>query len=154
MKKLLLLLVVGLLFFACKVTEKPEFVGVNSLKIKSVSAKDFTVLANLQFKNKNDVGGTLQAKDIHVFIDNIDVATINTATFNVPKQKEFELPLTVNIPFDKVYKNNKQSLLESVMNVVSNKKMNILYKGVIDYKLLGFQYSYPLDYTQELTLSK
>jgi LEA14-like dessication related protein len=154
MKKLILLLTVGFLLLACKVTEKPEFIGVNSLKIKKVSTKEFTVLANLQFQNKNDVGGTLQAKEIHVFIDSIDVATVATEVFNVPKKEAFELPLQVQIPFDKIYKNNKQNLLENIMNIISNKKVNIFYKGVIRYEKGVFHYNYPLDYQQEISLKK
>ncbi len=154
MKKLILLLTVGFLLLACKVTEKPEFIGVNSLKIKKVSTKEFTVLANLQFQNKNDVGGTLQAKEIHVFIDSIDVATVATEVFNVPKKEAFELPLQVQIPFDKIYKNNKQNLLENIMNVISNEKVNIFYKGVIRYEKGVFHYNYPLDYQQEISLKK
>ena len=148
----MVILIVGLLLVACKVTEKPEFIGVNSLKIKKVSTKEFTVLANLQFQNKNDVGGTLQAKGIHIFIDSIDVAVIDTEVFNVPKKEAFELPLQVQIPFDKIYKNNKQDLLENIMNIVSNKKIGILYKGVIRYEKGVFHYNYPLDYKQEISL--
>jgi len=154
MKNLVLMFSIGLILIACKVTEKPEFIGVNSIKIRNISNREFTILANLKFENKNDLGGTLQAKDIHVFIDSIDVAKVETEIFNVPKRKEFELPLIVKIPFDKIYKNSKQSLLESVLNVVTNKKIIISYKGFVDYKLLGFHYSYPLDYKQELTLKE
>ena len=149
----MVILIVGLLLVACKVTEKPEFIGVNSLKINTVSAKEFTVLANLQFQNKNDVGGTLQANEIHVFIDSVDVATVNSEVFKVLRKATFELPLKVHIPFDKVYKKNKQNLLENIMNIVSNKKINILYKGKVRYKLGGFHYNYPLNYKQEISLN-
>lgn len=154
MKKLILWLTVGLLLLSCKVTEKPEFIGVNSVKIKKISTKEFIVLANLQFQNKNDIGGTLQARNIHVFIDSIDVATVDTEVFNVPKKEMFVLPLQVQIPYDKIYKNNKQNLLESIMNIISNKKINILYKGEIRYDKNVFHYNYPLDYQQEISLKK
>jgi len=152
MKKLVLLFSVSLLLIACKVNEKPEFIGVNSLKIKNIDTKEFTVLTNLQFENKNDVGGTLQAKEIHVFVDNIDVATIETKVFDVPKKEAFDIPILVKIPFDKIFNDNKQSLLENIMNIVSNKKIEISYKGIISYKMGVFNYDYPLDYKQDVTI--
>ena len=154
MKKIILLFAISIFLFSCKVSERPEFIKVNSVKLINASHKSFTIQANLQFENKNSVGGTLQAKDIHVFIDNIDVATINTELFKVPKKSEFELPLQTTIPFDKIYKDNKEGILNNVLNILSSKKVMIDYKGDVRYELGAFHYNYPVDCKQEIELTK
>ena len=119
MKNITLLVILSLIMFGCTVTEKPEFIKVNSVEVIDASFNNFTLLTKLQFENKNSVGGTLQAKNIHVFVDSIDVATISSEPFNVPSKKEFELPLQVKIPFSKVYADNKKSILENILNAVA-----------------------------------
>ena len=154
MRKFLLLFVLTLALISCKVNEKPEFIQVNSLKVIDATPSNFTIQADLKFENKNSVGGTLQAKDIHVFIDSIDVALINSKEFDVPKKSEFVIPLEATIPFSKVYKDNKQSILDNIMHIISTKKIVANYNGEIRYKLGAFHYDYPLDYKQELVIKK
>jgi len=154
MKKVVLLFVLSVTLLSCEVTEKPEFIKVNSVEIIDTSLSNFTMLAKLQFKNKNSIGGTLQANDIHVFVDSINVATINSELFDIPKKSEFELPLEATIPFSKVYENNKKDLLSNIINIISSKKVSILYKGEVRYKLGAFSYDYPLNYSQEIEIIK
>lgn len=154
MRKIVLLFVLSLAILSCTVTEKPEFVKVNSIEIIDSSVDSFTLLAKLQFENKNSVGGTLQAKNIHIFIDSLDVASINSKPFNVPKKSKFELPLEVKIPFSKIYNNNKKYILSNILNTIISKKVNINYVGDIRYKLGNFHYDYPINYNHELELIK
>lgn len=151
MKKLwtvsILILVLG-----CKVTEKPELLKVDSVKVIQANKKGIKIKTDILFLNKNNIGGTLQAKDIRVLIDSIDVANIKTTPFKVPKKDTFILPLIVTVPYDKVFNDNKQNLLSSIMNVISNKKIHITYVGEIRYSIGDFHYDYPLNYTQELSI--
>lgn len=154
MKSRITIFVLGWIMIGCTVSKKPEFIQVNKINITDASFKNFTIEAKLQFRNKNDVGGTLQAKDIQVLIDSIPVATINSKVFTVPKRTEFEIPLKVTIPFEKVFNDNKQSLLNNIMNVLTSKKIMVNYNGFIRYKLGAFHYDYPISYKQEVLLSK
>jgi len=151
MKKILLILTIAV-FSGCKVTEKPEFIKVESVKIIKANRKGIKVKSDLRFLNKNSVGGTLQAKNIKVLIDSLQVATLNSEPFKVPGKKEFVLPLTVVIPYKKIYKDNKNNLLSNVMNFIKNKKIRIVYQGKIRYLLGNFHYDYPLNYTDEIPL--
>lgn len=139
---------------SCKVTAKPEFIKVNSLDIVEMSTKSIIIQANLKFKNKNSVGGTLQANDIHVFVDQVDVATINSTEFKVPRKQEFIIPLKVTIQYDKIYKDGKQNILNNILNVIAAKKIDVSYKGIVRYKLSNFQYDYKIDHIQEINIKK
>ncbi len=147
-------IVISLLLIGCTVTEKPEFVTVRSLDVVNTSLENFTVEANIIFLNKNGVGGTLEAKDFHVLMDSIDIATVTSKPFHVPKKEKFELPLRAVIPFEKVFKDTKQNLLNAIMHVISKKKITLTYKGDIRYKLGVFHYDYPVAYKQEILLQK
>jgi len=149
---LLRFLVLLIVFNSCTLTKYPEYKGVSDIRIIKANKTEFVVEMRLIYHNPNDVGGTLQAKDIKVFIDSVQVANANSEIFHIPKQKEFTVPLTTSIPFKKVYENNKGGLLGSVLDVISNKKVSLSYKGDIRYSLGSFHYDYPLDYTQELSL--
>jgi len=149
-----MLILILLIFGSCTVSEKPEFIKVNSVKIKETTVKNFTLEAKLLFFNKNDIGGTLQAHNVHIFVDSLDVAVLQSELFKVPKKEEFEVPLQVTIPYKKVFDTNKQDLLENIMNMILRKKVLVQYKGEITYKLGVFEYNYPLDYQQEVTIQK
>ncbi len=151
--KLRSLIVVSLFFIlSCKVTEKPEFININGLKIKHSTAKEVEIQANAHFLNKNSVGGKLQINKIKVFVDSIFIATIDSKIFDVPKEEAFTIPLTVNIPYDKVFKNNKKDLLNNIMNMLLRKKILVQFKGGIRYKLGDFYYDYELDYTDNISI--
>jgi len=151
MKKIFLILIITT-FLGCKVTEKPELIKVESVKVLQANREGIKLKTDLRFLNKNSVGGTLQANNIKVLIDSLQVATLNSEPFKVPRKKEFILPLTVVIPYEKIYKDNKQNLLSNVMNFIRNKKIRIVYKGEIRYSLGNFHYDYPLNYTDEILL--
>ncbi len=137
---------------SCTVTEKPEFIRVKSVEVVETSLENFTLEATVVFLNKNDVGGTLQAKDFHVFIDSIDVATIQSIPFDVPKRMEFEIPFRATVPFKKVFNANKQNWLGNVLNAISKKSITVICKGNIRYKLGTFHYDYPIIYEQQISL--
>ena len=141
-----------ILILSCKVTEKPEFIKVESVKVIQANKNGIKVKTDLLFLNKNRVGGTLQANDIKVLLDSVEVATINSDSFKVPKKEKFVMPLIVTIPYNKVFKDNKQNLLAGIMNMIRNKKIVLTYKGQITYSLGVFTYNYPLNYTQETTI--
>lgn len=140
------------LLLSCTVTEKPEFIKVAEIKIISASTKEITLQANLQFLNKNSVGGDLQAKNILVYIDSLEVATIESDLFKVPKKNKFIVPLVTTIPYDKVFKDKKQNLLGNIMNMIMSEKIVVKIKGDIRYKLGGFHYDYPLEYTENVAI--
>lgn len=153
MKRIYLFLLLIISLTACTVTEQPEFKDIASIKVKETNAKEVIVEANARFLNKNSVGGTLQAKGIQVFIDDVAVAEVNSDTFKVPAKDEFTIPLKVKIPYSKVFKDNKNNVLSNVLNILTNKEINLRYKGNITYKLSAFSYNYPLDYTQKVALT-
>lgn len=147
------LLVLSLFFvLSCTVTEKPEFINVNSVKIISANVKEIILQTDLQFLNKNSVGGKLQAKNIKIYVDSLEVGTMQTTMFDVPKKNEFTIPLKTTLSYNKVFNDKNQNVLGSIMNMVMRKKILVQFKGDIRYKLGAFHYDYPLDYTENIAI--
>lgn len=151
--KLRSLIVVSLFFvLSCKVTEKPEFINIDGLKVTHSTAKEIKIQADAYFLNKNSVGGKLQINTVKVFVDSMFVATIDSKVFDVPKKETFTIPLTIKLSYDKVFKNNKKNLLGNILNMLLRKNILVQFKGDIRYKLGSFHYDYDLDYTENLSI--
>jgi len=154
MRKIISLLVLAIGISACTFTESPEFVKSSNVKIIKATATDFVVETLVVFHNPNNLGGILQAQDIKVYVDDIHVADVISEDFKVPSKNEFTVPLTTSIAYKKVFNSNKNNFLGNVINMISNKNVTLSYKGNLRYKLGGFHYDYPIDYQEEISLSK
>jgi hypothetical protein len=134
-------------FISCTITEKPQFIGVENIKVLESTPRYVTFTADALFINPNDIGGVLQTDNIKVFINDNEMASVSTKDFNVPAKKKFSIPLKTNIPTDSIFSNkNLGRLLESLFS----KKVKVQYKGDIKYKVLGFTYTYVIDKTENI----
>lgn len=149
MLKKLFLLTIIVLFYSCTVTEKPEFVGIDNIKIVNANLDELTVSADAQFNNPNSVSGTLSSEGILVIVNEVETATLSSEPFEVPAKKEFSIPLVVNIPTDSVI--NKRSL-GGLLNSIFSEKIKVTYKGKIDYNIYGFSHAYNVDRTEDIKL--
>lgn len=145
----LLLLFIGV---GCTVAKKPVFVNVDTIKIVDVTSKNILISALAHFKNPNDVGGTFETKDVKVFVNDVEMAEVNSEAFKVPAKKEFAVPLTVEIPFKKLKKELNKNFLENLIGSLLDKKLKVQYKGQLKYKVLGYSNSYDIDQTEMLKI--
>lgn len=149
MKKFFILLSIAFTLTSCSVKEKPEFVSVNNVKVLETTSQFITLQANAIFKNPNHVGGNLKADDIKIIVNGSEVATVSSESFKVPVDDEFTVPLTAKIETKKLISDkNLSSLLGSLLG----QKLNVQYKGVITYKLLGISYDYDVDYAKDVKI--
>ncbi|MDH7448255.1 hypothetical protein [Aquimarina sp. 2201CG14-23] len=152
MKKLLLLSTILVFIVSCSVSKKPEFKHIANIEVKNVSMRNVTLIADAVFNNPNSLKGTLSVDDIHVFVDNIDVGMISSQEFDVPAQGTFTIPLEGTFSLSKIYKENKNNLLGSVLKMVQTDSLLIQYKGNIRYHLGSFSYPYKIDKEQKVSL--
>jgi hypothetical protein len=152
-RTLVLFLVASFLFTACKYDEYPVFVKVENITITESTPKGITIKTNLQFLNPNQIGGTLQVNDLHVFVNQLDLGSINSSDFYVPPKKEFSVPVSFEISYDKII-GDKEGLLNNLFTTLIDKKLDINYKGIVQYKLGIISYDYPVDYSETIQLKK
>ena len=83
-KRILFILVFFTLLFNCTVSEQPEFIGLENIKVVNSTTQSITLSADALFLNKNDVGGTLKTDALKVYINDTEVATVISDEFDVP----------------------------------------------------------------------
>jgi len=150
MQKIIWPIVLILLAVSCKLTEKPEFVRINSVDVVHADFKTVALKADAVFLNHNHLGGTLRTDNIDVFIDDNLVAKVSTEEFIVPAQDEFVVPLSVNFDTAKLINGDNNNLLGSLLKQFLNQKVIVQFKGELTYKVVGFSHSYPIDHTEEI----
>lgn len=147
MKRLKSILIIFIVFLNCTVTEKPEFIGLDKIKVINADAQRITMKANALFKNPNDVGGKLKTDGLKVYVNETEVANIISEEFDVPSKQEFEIPLVVSVSTDSlVNKNSLGSLLGSLIS----QRLKVRYLGEIDYKVFGYSSTYLVDEEQNI----
>ncbi|WP_299521981.1 LEA type 2 family protein [Winogradskyella sp.] len=149
LKRTALILLFFSLVFNCTVTEEPEFLGLDNIKVVDSNIKNITLSADALFINPNDVGGTLKTDDLKVYINDTEVATFVSEAFDVPSKKNFIVPLTVAIATDSII---DRKSLGGLLGSLISQKLKVQYKGEIKYKVLGYSSSYDVDETQELKI--
>ena len=148
MKKLIILST-AFMFFCCTVNKKPEFIGVENIKVLESTSKYITITAEALFVNPNDVGGEIQTDEIKIFVNDNEMSTVSTELFEVPAKKEFLIPLKAKFPTDSLFSNKSiDRLIESLFS----KKIKVQYKGDIKYKVLGFSSTYAVDQTEYIKI--
>ena len=148
-KRCLMFLLTFTLLFNCSVTERPEFVKLDNIKVIDSNPKNITLIADAFFLNKNDVGGTLKTDGLKVYINDTEVATIVSDIFDVPRKKDFTIPLTVQVATDSLI--DKKSLGGLLSSLISQ-RLKVQYKGEIKYKFMGFSSRYSVDEIQDVKI--
>ncbi len=149
MKKSLILLTVFTTISSCKVKEKPEFIGVNKIKIVESNRQFITLKANALFKNPNSIGGELQTDEIKVMINGNALATVSSEAFKVPAKNEFTIPLTAKIETKELIRDKN---LSGLLGSLFSQKLEVQYIGDIKYKVLGFSHTYSIDKTESVKI--
>ncbi len=149
MKKLIILLTVFIGLTSCSVKEKPEFIGVQNIKVVDATSKYVNIKAEALFKNPNDIGGKLLTDGIKVLVNDVEMATIVSEEFEVPAKKEFIIPLQVGIPTDSLFSNQS---IGGLLGSLFSKKVKVQYKGDIKYKVLGFSHKYHIDKLEDVKI--
>lgn len=152
MRKIILLLVILFLTVSCKLTEKPEFVRINTVDVVHADFNTVTLKADAVFMNSNHLGGNLRTDNIEVFVDEHLVANVSSEEFKVPSQDEFIVPLLVNFDSSKLIDEKNNALLGSLLKQFLNKKIIVRFKGALTYEVVGFSASYPIDHVQEVQI--
>ncbi|MDC1472213.1 hypothetical protein N8354_03625 [Flavobacteriaceae bacterium] len=62
------------------------------------------------------------------------------------------MPLQIVIKTKELLGKDPNGFLSGLLNSVLNKNLKVKYKGVIEFKALGFTYKYPIDKTETVNI--
>jgi len=149
MNKLIILSTIFITLFSCSVNEKPQFIGLENIKVLESTSKFVTFTADAKFINSNDISGELKTDEIKVYVNNNEMATVSSESFKVPANKDFSIPLKTKVPTDSLFSNKN---LSGLLGSLFSQEVKIQYKGDIKYKVFGFSHFYRIDQTEHVKI--
>jgi hypothetical protein len=151
MKKFTILLLI-LLTTSCAIKKKPEFIKINGIELVEANSRTLTLKAEALFNNPNVVGGRLNTEGVNVFVNDMLMGIVSAEEFKVPAKNSFKVPLQIKINTKDLLRKDPNGFLSGLLNSVLNKNLKVTYKGVIQFKALGFSYKYPIDKTETVKI--
>lgn len=148
-KRLIMFSFTFTLLFNCSFTQKPEFVRLDSIDVIDSNSKYITLKADALFLNKNDVGGTLKTDELKVYINDLELASVISDEFDVPKRERFTIPLTVRVAIEDITDNNN---LGSLLGSLLTQSLKVHFKGDIKYKIMGYASTYSVDEIKDVKI--
>ena len=153
MKSLFTFLLVAVsILSGCKLRQKPTFVSIEKINLDKVSTDEITFEAAAIFKNPNIIGGEISSETIEIFVDSILVGQIYPSNFNVPAKNEFSIPLQGRLSTKKIMERNNDDLLSNLINIVTNQKIAITFKGNLIFKKGLFKHTYHVNETNNIRI--
>ena len=150
-KKFTILLLV-VLTSGCSVKQKPAFIKVGNIQLIEANSRHITLGADALFNNPNVVSGRLNTEGVSVFINDVAFGFISAEEFKVPAKDNFTIPLEIQIKTNELLGKDPNGFLSGLLNSVLNRNLKVTYKGVIQFKALGFNYNYPIDTTETINI--
>ena len=152
MKKKFTILLLILLTTSCAVKKKPEFIKIDGIELVEANSRTLTLKAEALFNNPNVVGGRLNTEGVNVFVNDMLMGIVSAEEFKVPAKNSFKIPLQIKINTKDLLSKDPNGFLSGLLNSVLNKNLKVTYKGVIQFKALGFSYKYPIDKTETVKI--
>ena len=150
-KKFTILLLI-LLTTSCAIKKKPEFIKIDGIELVEANSRTLTLKAEALFNNPNVVGGRLNTEGVNVFVNDMLMGIVSAEEFKVPAKNSFKIPLQIKINTKDLLSKDPNGFLSGLLNSVLNKNLKVTYKGVIQFKALGFSYKYPIDKTETVKI--
>ena len=155
MKKqyILLLLIPAILFMpACSVNKDADFVSMKNVNITKLTAQQIIIDADAVYYNPNDVGCKLVKTDVDVSVDDILVGqVVQTENSEIGAKSNFTIPLKISFATKKILK-DKVKILQGVVALLENRKVDVRYEGTVTIDILGVEYESDFDYTEAIPL--
>ncbi len=142
-----------ILISSCSTYKEPEFRKATKINIKELNVRNVTLESDLIYFNPNVIGANISAFDIMVNVNNIEIGKLNqNGDVLIEANSEFVIPTSVSFPPKKILKS--EGLLKSALQLFSNERALVEYKGHVTLKLGGIEFEIPLNYQEEIELSK
>ena len=135
---------------SCALKKKPEFIKVDNIQLIEANSKHITLGADALFNNPNVVSGRLNTDGVSVFINDVAFGFISAEEFKVPAKDNFNIPLQIQIKTNELLGKDPNGFLNGLLNSILNRNLKVTYKGVIQFKALGFTYKYPISKTETI----
>ena len=148
------LFIISMAFFVlgCTSIVEPTVERIEDVEIITMNKSKVELNANMVLHNPNDFAIDLDKADLKALLEEVELAEI-TQTFetSMPPKSEFKMPIYVNMDLDKLYKDNPLEALGKGIQIISDRKLDVTFKGNIYVGKGRMKISVPVD--QQETVS-
>ena len=144
-----ILLIVFSFVTSCSLPKEPELKDIKNINITNFSISGVTVEADAILFNPNKIKAVLKEIYVTVWINDKEAGILKEeSNIEVKGLEEFSVPLKLTFNPNKIFDN----VLTGVMDVLSNKKLTVKYKGYIRVKISGVILKIPVSQKTDIKL--
>ena len=152
MKNILYISLCSILFLSsCTSILEPTVERIEDVDIVEMTKDNLELNAFMILKNPNGFALDLDKADLTVYVDDIELAKINQSyETTMPEEGEFKMPINIKMNLKKLYGDNPIAAIGKGMQIMSDRKLNVQFKGTI---LVGkgiAKVSVPVDQEEEV----
>ena len=140
-----------LFFSSCSTIIEPTVERVEDVDVVEATKSKLELNAYMVLNNPNGFALDLDEADITVFADEVELAKINqTYETTMPENGEFKMPININLDLNKLYRDNPLLAISKGLQIMSDKKIKVQFKGTIMVGKGIAKISVPIDREEEL----
>lgn len=136
---------------ACNSVLEPTVERIEDVDLVEMTKSKLELNAFMVLKNPNGFALDLDKADITVFADDVELAKINqTYETTMPENGEFNMPININMDLDKLYRENPLQAIAKGMEIMSDKRIDLTFKGTIMVGKGFAKIEVPIDQLEEV----
>ena len=122
----------ALFLSSCSSVVEPTVERVIDVEVVEMTKSKLELNAYMVLNNPNSFELDLDNADLTVYVDDIELAKINqTYETTMPSKGEFNMPININMDLDKLYRENPLAAIGKGLQIMSDKQINVQFKGTI-----------------------
>lgn len=135
----------------CESILEPTITRIEGIEVDEISQKRLKLRADMVFENPNPFALDLSSADMVAIVDDIELATIKQEyDTSMPANQEFKMPMTIEMDLEKLYNENPLTAIGKSMQILGERKLNVLFKGNIKVGKGSMKLKVPIDQTEEI----
>ena len=139
-------LAVVLYFSSCSTIVEPTLERIEDVEIITMNKSTVELNANMVINNPNGFALDLDKADLVAMLDDVELAKINqTYETSMPAKGEFKMPIYINMDLNKLYNDNPLAALGKGIQIISDRKLEVQFKGTISVGKGMAKVSVPVD---------
>lgn len=129
----ILLLALMISLASCADIIEPTIERVEDVDVVEMSKSRLELNAFMVLRNANPFALDLAKANMKAYVDDIELATIDqTFDTSMPANDLFKMPISIKMDLERLYKENPIAAIGKGLQIMSDKKLNVRFKGSID----------------------
>lgn len=117
---------------SCSSILEPTVERIEDVDVVEMSKSRLELNAFMILNNPNGFELDLENANLTAYVDDIELAKINqTYETSMPSKGEFKMPININMDLDKLYRENPIAAIGKGLQIMSDRKLTVKFKGTI-----------------------